>query len=356
MPAAGPPVKDAKFMKQCIEGGCGGIVAKTISQQPAVVPRPCMIYREHNSMLNHELWSDMPWQEWLGKEYQEVKKAYPNVPFIGSAGYNKEDIGFLAPKMVEAGADILELSIHYLGSDPTFMEESIKAAIRATGGKVPVFPKLSPNIPDIKEFARRAQAAGASGIVAINSVGPCLGIDVETGMPVTGGPNGYGWLSGEAVKPMALRCVFEIASAVDIPVIAVGGISSGLDAVEFIMAGASAVQVCTAAIYKGNSIYGKIAKEIEQFMVRKGYNTINDFKGLALKNNKLRKDKYLNPSVPVLLSEKCRKCGDCVKACIYGAVSMEKGKFPTFDPELCYGCGLCKSKCKYGALTQNFWK
>ena len=127
------------------------------------------------------------------------------------------------------------------------------AAIRAAKDAldVPVFVKLSPLGREMGRAATLAQAAGADAIVAINSFGPCLSIDIETGLPRMGGADGYGWLSGPALKPLALRCVHDVARAVDIPVIGCGGVSRGTDAIEMIMAGASAVQVCTAAILRG---------------------------------------------------------------------------------------------------------
>ena len=129
------------------------------------------------------------------------------------------------------------------------MVEAIRAAKAALD--VPVFVKLSPLGREMVRAAEQAEAAGADGIVAINSFGPVLAIDPDTRLPLLGGSDGYGWLSGPAIKPLALRCVRDIARAVRVPVIGVGGVSHGIDAVEMLMAGASAVQVCTAAIMHG---------------------------------------------------------------------------------------------------------
>ena len=102
----------------------------------------------------------------------------------------------------------------------------------------------------------------------INSFGPCLGIDIETGLPYMGSKEGYGWLSGPAIRPLALRCVYDAARAVHVPIFGVGGIAAGRDAAEMLMAGASAVQVCTAAILQGPKVYGKIAGELNKFLDR----------------------------------------------------------------------------------------
>ncbi|GAG82171.1 unnamed protein product, partial [marine sediment metagenome] len=179
-----------------------------------------------------------------------------------------------------AGVDALELSTHHLENDSTLVVEATKAAKEVVD--IPVFVKLSPNVPDVTQFARAVEEAGADGIVAINSVGPCLAIDIENTMPMLGSISGYGWLSGPAIKSLAVRCVADICRAVKIPVIGAGGISNGRDAVEFIIVGASAVQLSTAAIIRGYKIYGLIADEMVKFMRAKGYNSISDFKGIAL--------------------------------------------------------------------------
>ena len=348
MPAAGPPCLDGDAMVAVAEGGAGAIVAKTVSRQPAKVPRPCM-YRIRNSMLNTELWSDLPVEQWIKTEYK--KALATGLPLIASLGYNAEDIGELAPKLEKAGVHALELSTHYLGTDPKPMVDAIKAAKEGTS--IPVLPKLSPNILDIMEFARAAVKAGADGIVAINSLGPCLTIDLETGMPVLGGDSGYGWVSGDAIKPVALRCVYDIARAVDVPVIGVGGIRTGRDAAEFIMAGAAGVGVCTAAILEGPSVFGRIARELEVFMAAHDYRTIDDLRGVAIRNAKGRKGKT-SPSYPKVDADLCTGCDACVKHCIYDALSL-KEDIARVDTKKCYGCGLCTSYCAVRAITIKYW-
>jgi dihydroorotate dehydrogenase (NAD+) catalytic subunit len=343
MPAAGPTVRDGDALVAAAEHGAGALVAKTVSVRPAEVPRPCMA-KVRDGLLNAELWSDLPVERWLQYEYAKAKKT--GLPLIASVGYKPEEIRELAPRIEKAGVDALELSTHYLGHDPTPMVEAIKAAKETVS--IPVFVKLSPNVLDITEFARAAEQAGADGLVAINTLGPCLAIDIENAMPWMGGPRGYGWLSGPAIKPLALRCVADICRAVRVPVIGVGGISDGRDAIEFIMAGASAVQVCTAAIVRGPQIYGLIADEIARFMRIKGYESIEDFRGIALRHlpeQPLRT--WAKP--PEVLATKCTGCGLCEKHCIYNAVRVV-GKIARVDQGKCYGCGLCVSVCPTRAM------
>lgn len=343
MPAAGPTVRDADSMLKAVEGGAGGLVAKTISVSPAQVPRPCIV-KIKDSLLNAELWSDLPVEQWLRVEYKKAKMA--GVPLIASIGYKADEIRELAPKVAAAGVDALEISTHYLGNDPAPVVEATKAAKETVD--IPVFVKLSPNVLDISQFARAAEKAGADGIVAINTLGPCLAIEIENAMPMLGSAYGYGWLSGQGIKPLAVRCVADIARAVKIPVIGVGGVTTGRDAIEFIMAGASAVQLSTAAIIRGHKIYGIIADEMAKFMRAKGYNNINEIKGIALRHlpeQPLR----VTPKPVEVIASKCTACGLCERHCPYNAIRVV-GKVAKVDSARCYECGLCVSVCPTRAI------
>lgn len=342
MPAAGPPIKDAEAAFAAKEGGTAAIVTKTISTEAAEVPRPNMA-QLRGGFMNTELWSEMEPKRWLEKEYPEIKKT--GLPIIVGLGYSAEQISRLAKK-VEPFADALELSTHYLGSDPSPVIESVKAAKKAVD--LPVMVKLSPQV-DIAKFAKAAEKAGADGLVLINSFGPTLDFNIETGKPLMGSEDGYGWLSGEAIFPLALRTVFEAVEAVDIPVLAVGGISTGEDAVKMIMAGAEAVQVCTAAILKGPGIYAKIADEIEAYLDKHGYDNLDQIRGMAQKNAP-GKANY-ETVVPDIIRENCTGCRLCIISCVYDANYLDQDNKIVIDSEKCAGCGLCVTRCNFNALT-----
>jgi ferredoxin len=189
-------------------------------------------------------------------------------------------------------------------------------------------------------------AAGADGIVAINSFGPCLSIDIETGRPRLGGPEGVGWLSGPALKPLAVRCVRDIASAVRIPVIGVGGVSSGADAVEMLMAGASAVGVCTAAMLRGPAVFGKIARELDAWLDAHGHADPTAIRGLALRPS--AEPWATDP--PVVDADRCNGCDLCRLSCPYEAITVDGG-LARIDPARCDRCGLCITRCRHGALA-----
>jgi dihydroorotate dehydrogenase (NAD+) catalytic subunit len=345
MTAAGPGAKDGDMCAQAVQGGAGGLVTKTISVAPADVPRPCMA-NTNSGFLNTELWSELPKEQWLEKEYKKAKES--GVPMIIGLGYTADQIAEIAP-LVKPYADAVELSTHYVGTDVSPMINALKAAKAALD--CPVFLKLSPHT-DIQAIAKAAEAAGADGLVMINSFGPCMAIDIETGLPIMGSKNGYGWLSGAPIRPLAIRNIFDASQVVNIPIIGVGGVTNGRDAAEMIMAGACAVQICTEAILKGPSIYGKVAKELNAFLDSHGYSSVEEIKGLAHK--KMAERNFRTYAEPVHVdNDKCIGCKICVTSCVYDALEVINKKLK-IDEEKCFGCGLCVTRCPQKALTISY--
>lgn len=375
--AAGPTSRDGETLTEAARGGAGGLVAKTISVKPAEVPRPCMIVVDRGrtsfsssivlsnrvvniarsyvavprGMLNAELWSDVPHQQWIEREYSVAKQT--GLPVIASMGYTAEEVAFLGPLVQGAGVDGIEFSLHYVGIDYGPILEIAKALRESVD--VPIFAKLSPHIMNLQEFARELERTGVDGLVAINSLGPCLYIDTETGKPLLGGEGGHGWLSGPAIKPLGIRVVAEAAKAVKIPIIGVGGVMAGLDAVEYFMAGASAVQICTGAIIEGPTIYGRVAREINEYLDSHGHDSVEDIKGVALKYLP-EKPLTFEAKPPIVDDDLCKLCGLCEKSCVYGAIELRKDELgmsrpPIVDEDRCYGCGVCVSICPVRALS-----
>ena len=337
MPAAGPPVRDGAALLACAEGGASALVTKTISVKAADVPTPNMAdFKTY--FLNTELWSELPPEQWLDREYAIAQEA--GLPMIIGLGYTADEIAELAPK-VAPFADAIELSTHYIADDPQPMQDAVRAA--KAEANVPVMVKMSP-FREPQQAALAAQEAGADAIVATNSFGPAFGVDIErAGRPWMGG-KGYSWMSGPAIKPIALRMVYDIARVVEIPVIGVGGITSGADVVEYLMAGATAVQVCTAAITHGPAVYGKIARQLEKWLDKHDYAGVAEIQGLTLK--------HAIPQMtapPTLIVERCIGCGKCVTSCVYDALYLEDKKIH-LRAENCARCGLCISRCPVDAL------
>ena len=370
IPGAGPNVADGTLLRAAAEGGAGGLVTHTVSTLPAPELSP---YREvRGGLLNNQLWSAHPVERWIERDYDEGcdAAAEAGIPLIVSIGYTAAEVENLAPR-VAPFADAVEISTHYARESLGLMADPVMAASEAlhlasnhlsrhpeplldaiAAAKrlldVPVFVKLGPlGGGEMAAVASACETVGADAIVAINSFGPCMSIDVDTGEPVLGG-GGYGWLSGTPIRPIALRCVFDIARAVSIPVIGCGGISKGEDAIEMLMAGASAVQVCTAALNRGPRAYGTLAAEIGAWLDKRGYASVNDVVGLGIRRwRELQPHAY---SVPVLYDEsKCIGCTLCERSCHYDAIYMV-GKLAEFNPERCFGCGLCVARCPTDAL------
>jgi dihydroorotate dehydrogenase (NAD+) catalytic subunit len=166
-----------------------------------------------------------------------------------------------------------------IGEDPKFTGEIVKAVKNTVD--IPVIVKLTPNVTDIVEIALNAEKAGCDALTLINSVGPGMRIDIDSGNPILS--NKFGGLSGPAIKPIALRCVFDVYDAVHVPLIGVGGITDYRDAVEFIFAGANCVQIGTAIMYKGPPIFREVNDGIKKFMIKNKYQSIEEMVGIAHK-------------------------------------------------------------------------
>jgi len=275
--------EDAGSMERIFNCGAGAVVTKSIGLKPKEgYSNPTVIELEHG-ILN-AMGLPNPGIESFGEEILKIKKL--NIPIIGSIfGSNSEEFAELAKKMQNYGADALELNMSCphakgygleIGADSKLVEK-IASKVKESVS-IPVFVKLSSNIPDLVDIAKSAEKGGADGIVAINTV-KAMKIDLELKMPVLA--NKIGGYSGKAIKPIGVRCVYEISKNVDIPVIGVGGVTTGEDALEYIMAGASAVQVGSAIYYRGIDVFGKICDEMKIWMKNHGYKNISELVGVA---------------------------------------------------------------------------
>ncbi|MFP3952865.1 MAG: dihydroorotate dehydrogenase [Candidatus Acetothermia bacterium] len=274
MPAAGPITGNPNVIARVAKQGVGCIVTKTVSTEAAEVPRPS-VARLSSGILNCEKWAEEPPSKWIEDYYPEIVDRVDK-PIIVSLGYEPDQLEELIPKVHEF-ADAFELSSHYLGHNPDPIREIAATATRLTDK--PVLIKLSPHVPDLKEFAQAAVDGGASGIVAINSLGPGLQIDLETMDSTLGSDDGYGWLSGPPIKHIALRAVNEIYNAVDVPVIGVGGISTARDLLEFVAAGATGTQMLSAALSDGSSKYGEVLENLPKELEKLGKNSVEELIG-----------------------------------------------------------------------------
>lgn len=281
--ASGLMDEDAGSMKRIIGCGAGAVVTKSIGSKPrGGYPNPTVVELEHG-MLNA---MGLP-NPGINEFEEEIKKLkHSNAIVIGSIfGSNANEFVNLSNKMQSYSADALELNLSCphargygleVGADATLVKE-ITSKVKKSAN-IPVFVKLSPNLADIIDIAKAAERGNADGIVAINTV-KAMKIDLDIKTPILA--NKTGGYSGKAIKPIGVRCVYDIAANVNIPIIGVGGITTGEDAIEYMMAGASAVQIGTGIYYRGLDIFKEICNEMEQWMSDHGYENVTEVIGVA---------------------------------------------------------------------------
>ena len=144
---------------------------------------------------------------------------------------------------------------------------------------IPITVKLSPNTPDLVSIAQAVVEAGANALTAVNTLGPGMVIDLEGGQPILA--NGVGGVSGPAIRPIAVRCVYDLARAIDVPIIGTGGVTCGRDALQMIMAGATLIGVGSAVYWRGPEVFGAIYREMMDWMGAHQVRSLCEIKGTA---------------------------------------------------------------------------
>jgi dihydroorotate dehydrogenase (NAD+) catalytic subunit len=260
----------------------GGFVTKGLSREPMDGNPPPRMFETHGGMMNSIGLQNMGAKAFVRDRLPELRGL--DVPvFANVFGYAVEDYVEVVRVLEEAdGIAAYELNVScpntkhggiYFSSDPALLSEVV-AAVRRVALR-PMLVKLSPNVAKIEPLALAAVEAGADGLSLINTF-VALTIDPHTRRPRLGA--GFGGLSGPAIKPIALRMVYEAAQAVKVPIIGLGGISNGLDAAEFLIAGASAVQVGTANFWDPRSTV-RIAGELDEFLGHQNISSVSELVG-----------------------------------------------------------------------------
>jgi dihydropyrimidine dehydrogenase (NAD+) subunit PreA len=396
--ASGPPANCGEQVKRAFDAGWGGAVWKTIGEPIVnVSSRYSSVDLNGQRMMglnNIELISDRPIAENLG-EISDVKKRYPKHAVIASlmVESKRETWHEIVKRAEDAGSDGLELNFgcphgmsergmgSAVGQVPEYacmITEWVKEVART-----PVLVKLTPNISDIRAVARAAKKGGADALSAINTINSITGIDLDTltPRPNVGGKSSHGGYCGPAVKPIALHMVQQIAGdpQVELPISAIGGISSWRDAAEFILLGAGTLQACTAPMHYGFRIVEDMIDGLGRWMDSKGYANIEAFRGLSLPRVTDWQHLDLNYKIVARIDpDSCIGCQLCYTACwdgahqcihVNGSAPPEVGaaasatsivstpatptvshatptkRIPTVDEHECVGCNLCWLVC-----------
>lgn len=263
--------------------GAAAVVTKSIGIEPREGHPNPTIFPLKFGLLN-AMGLPNPGIDEFGKELERLRGAGVNV--IGSIFASKaSDFAILARKMEQYGVRAVELNLSCphargygseIGSSPASVRNIVKSVVAAV--KIPILAKLTPNTSDICSLGLAAEEAGASAVVAINTL-RAMEIDPYLRRPVLG--NRIGGLSGPAIKPIGLRCVYELYDALSIPIVGVGGISTGIDVAEYIMAGASAVQVGSVVYEKGLDAIATLESELRAFMKEEGITSVSQMRGMA---------------------------------------------------------------------------
>lgn len=273
----------AASLNNVINNGAGGVTVKSISKEPrAGHPNPTMAGFEH--FFINAVGLSNPGIDNALSELKKFKQL-SNAPLIGSifAG-TPDEFAEVAEKICAAPIDFLEVDISCPNVSKEFGDpfaysvpavELITKKVKSKA-KVPVFVKLSPNAWNIADIAKAAEAAGADAITAVNTVSGMM-IDVRARKPIL--HNKQGGVSGPALFPIALKCVYDIYKAVKIPIIGTGGITYGEDALAMIMAGATLVGVGSAVYFRGADCFAKIVKEMEEIMREENINSLEEIRG-----------------------------------------------------------------------------
>jgi len=370
--ASAPPTDKQYNVLRAFEAGWGGVVWKTLGSQVKNVSSrySAVDYGGHRVMgLNNiELISDRPLEINL-REIKECIRLFPDRAMVVSlmADNNREAWHELIKKVEDTGAHGLELNFGCphgmtergmgaaVGQDPEIACMVVEWVMEAA--TIPVITKLTPNVHSVVPTGRSVVKAGSNGLSLINTIQSVTGIDLDTLVPnpYVAGKSVFGGYCGPAVKPIALKMLTTIAQdelTSKVPISGIGGISTWKDAVEFMLLGASNVQVCTAAMKHGFRIVQDMCEGLSNWMDEKGFKTLDDFIGKSVEKITHWEDLDINyHHVANINQDKCIHCGLCYIACedtSHQSINLAYGKpynTYTIKEEECVGCNLCKLVC-----------
>ncbi|MEP1093778.1 MAG: NAD-dependent dihydropyrimidine dehydrogenase subunit PreA [Cyclobacteriaceae bacterium] len=366
--ASAPPTNSGYQVMKAFDAGWGGAVWKTLGVPVVNVSSRYggVNYRDSRliGLNNIELITDRPLKDNLN-EIEEVKKHFPDHAVIASLMVEtREEWHQIVKDVQNAGSDGIELNFgcphgmcergmgSAVGQEPDVLK-TIVGWVKEVS-TIPVIVKLTPNISDIVEPARAAKEGNGDAISLINTIQSLVGVDIDNFVPypIVDGESTNGGYCGPAVKPIALNMVKNCAQNVNLPISGIGGIENWRDAVEYILLGATNVQVCTAVMHFGFGIIREMIPGLENYMREKGFNNLDEMRGKALDNVKTWENLNLKYKVVADINEdKCIGCQLCYIACEDGAHQAIRlkgegeNRVPEIIEENCVGCNLCSIVC-----------
>jgi dihydropyrimidine dehydrogenase (NAD+) subunit PreA len=376
--ASAPPTNTGDQVMRAFDAGWGGAVWKTIGEPIVnVASRYAALDLGGTRIMglnNIELITDRPLAVNL-RELAEVKRRYPDRVVIASLMVeSKRDAWHTIVKQVEdAGVDALELNF---GCPHGMSERGMGAAVGQVPeytcqittwvkevARTPVIVKLTPNVTDIAYAARAAREGGADAVSLINTINSLMGVDLDTfaPRPDVGGRSSHGGYCGPAVKPIALHLTSQVAKTIPLPISGIGGITTWRDAAEFILVGATTVQVCTAVMKQGFRIIEDMVDGLSNYLDDKGLRGVAELRGRALPAVVSWEELDLHYKIVADIDQhKCIGCGLCYAACNDGAhqaiaARAEHGKTRVdILADACVGCNLCSLVCPVdGCITMK---
>jgi dihydroorotate dehydrogenase (NAD+) catalytic subunit len=274
-----------EMLKRVVEeGGAGAVTLKSIGPRERSGHRNPSVVACEEGILN-AVGLPSPGYKMMGKELSRIKEVDAPV-FLSVYGATVREFCEVAKAVARYKPAAIELNLSCPNTEKEGkifgcsekLSSQVVSAVKEVVGSIPVMPKLTSQAPDIAKVARACEDAGADAISAINTV-PAMLIDIETGRPVLG--NEVGGLSGPAIKMIALRCVYEIYKVVNIPILGIGGIKEGKDAIALMNVGASAVGIGSGIHYRGIDVFKKVCQEMITFMERKGHTDVKELVGVS---------------------------------------------------------------------------
>ena len=278
---------NAQQLKRVAEAGACGLTLKSIGPKPRLGHNNPVILPYEHYMLN-AVGLPTPGYKHMDEKWEELESLKKNSILIASIyGGNIEEFVEVAAHVAKKSPHMIELNLSCPNSDEhgtafannLDVVKEVVSKVKSVSKNIPIMPKLSPNVMDIAEVAKTCEKSGADAICAINTLGPGMAIDISSRKPILAYKKGG--LSGPALKPIAVRCVYDIHASTKLPILGMGGITTGEDAIEMMMAGSTLVGIGSGVYYRGIDVFRKICDEMQQWMVKNNITDLQQIIGAA---------------------------------------------------------------------------